>query len=180
MFLLVTPDQLETGLNKGYKGCPQPRCQASFLPWLCTSQALTSSTSDSRRWPENPRLLCRHQAVTRPVPWPPGAPQSSCPPAGTAGANYFLLLAAGCGFTPLFCEEEWGCSKAEKSQALRSEIWQGWVCDHWKRPKATCGCHHRQTAAVKWRSPVWTSWQRYRSDINRSDIACKWELHFPH
>lgn len=141
---------------------------------------LTSSTSDSRRWPENPHLLCQHQAVTRPMPWPPRAPQSSCPPAGTAGANYFLLLAAGCGFAPLFCEEGWGCSKAEKSQALTSELWQAWVWDHWKRPKATCGCHHRQTAAVKWRIPMWTSWRRYRSDINRNDIACKWELHFPH
>lgn len=114
-----------------------------------------------------PSFSLPHQSVARPMPQVSRAPSELMPPSRSC-RRQFLLLAASCGFISQF-SEDWGCSKAETSQALTSEIWpEAWLCgterDLKLPPQADC--------SSQWRIPMWASWQSYAS-INTSSITCE-------
>lgn len=138
--------------------------------WLCISQA-PRITYHSRR---DLRPLTFSTIVTRPTPWAPRAPSGLTPSSRPCRCQ--LLLVSSCSSNPLFSKERW---QGREGLDITSEIQQAWVCDHWKRTKATGECHHGQIAVGKWRIPMWTSWQRC-TYINRSDIVYEWEICFPH
>lgn len=181
MTLLVIPTELEAGLNKGYWGCPWVCCQAAPFPRpqpnSCASafhRLLPSSNSGHRRWPKHPHFLCQHQSVLDPCPRLPEPPQSSCPPAGPAGASScFWLPAVASSLSPGRRREAAARQRNPRHEQVKYDLRPDCVTterDLKLPPQADC--------SSQWRIPMWASWQSHAS-ISRRGSTCKWEVHFP-